>query len=110
MTTRTNREANLANNPEHGPAGHDPAQAATGMPATAYDRELQVAVRELVHDLRDFPTGRVVFLVTGAEKAEAVAAAFGPHARPDPHVPVSMLPPLVGDLVVLLDRAAASRR
>ena len=54
-------------------------------------------------------TGRVVFLVTGSEKAEAVAAAFGPHARPDPHVPASMLPPLVDDLVVLLDRAAASR-
>jgi 6-phosphogluconolactonase/glucosamine-6-phosphate isomerase/deaminase len=50
-----------------------------------------------------------VFLVTGSEKAEAVAAAFGPHARPDPHVPASMLPPLVGDLVVLLDAAAASR-
>ena len=54
-------------------------------------------------------TRRVVFLVTGAEKADAVAAAFGPHARPDPHVPASMLPPLVGDVVVLLDAAAASR-
>jgi 6-phosphogluconolactonase len=54
-------------------------------------------------------TRRALFLVTGAEKADAVAAAFGPHARPDPHVPASMLPPLVGDVVVLLDGAAASR-
>jgi 6-phosphogluconolactonase len=54
-------------------------------------------------------TRRAVFLVAGAEKADAVAAAFGPHARPDPHVPTSMLPPLVGEALVLLDAAAASR-
>jgi 6-phosphogluconolactonase len=54
-------------------------------------------------------TRRVVFLVTGAEKADAVLAAFGPRARPDTHVPASMLPPLVGEVVVLLDAGAASR-
>jgi 6-phosphogluconolactonase len=53
-------------------------------------------------------TRRVVFLVTGAEKAEAVAAAFGPGSRPDPHVPASMVAPLAGEVTVLLDAAAAS--
>ena len=52
---------------------------------------------------------RVVFLVTGAEKAGAVAAAFGPAARPDPHVPASMVADAAGEVVVLLDAAAASR-
>lgn len=52
---------------------------------------------------------RVVFLVAGEEKAQAVARAFGPGARPDPHVPSSLLPPLAGELTVLLDPAAASR-
>ena len=36
---------------------------------------------------------RVVFLVSGKSKAGAVAAAFGPDAKPDPKVPASMLPP-----------------
>jgi len=50
---------------------------------------------------------RIVFLVTGAEKADAVAAAFGPDAKPDPHVPASLLPPLTDAITVLLDAAAA---
>ncbi|HEY1593740.1 MAG TPA: 6-phosphogluconolactonase [Solirubrobacteraceae bacterium] len=54
-------------------------------------------------------TARVVFLVTGAEKADAVAAAFGAGACPDLRVPASMLAPLVGEVLVLLDAAAASR-
>jgi 6-phosphogluconolactonase len=49
----------------------------------------------------------VVFLVTGADKAHAVAAAFGPDARPDPHIPASMLVPLAKELTVLLDPPAA---
>jgi 6-phosphogluconolactonase len=49
---------------------------------------------------------QVVFLATGASKAEPVAAAFGPDARPDPHVPSSLLPPLARDVKVLLDREA----
>src|SRR6202022_2712432 len=45
---------------------------------------------------------RIVFLAVGASKADAVAAAFGPDARPDPHVPASMLPPLAEHVQVLL--------
>jgi len=52
---------------------------------------------------------QTVFLVTGEDKAEAVAAAFGPGASPDPHFPTSMLVPLADDLKVLLDPAAAQR-
>lgn len=52
---------------------------------------------------------QTVFLVTGESKAEAVAAAFGPGATPDPHVPSSLLVPLANDLKVLLDPAAAAR-
>jgi 6-phosphogluconolactonase/glucosamine-6-phosphate isomerase/deaminase len=51
----------------------------------------------------------MVFLVEGEAKARAVAAAFGPEARPDPHVPASMVAPIVNDLLVLLDPGAASR-
>jgi 6-phosphogluconolactonase len=52
---------------------------------------------------------QIVFLVTGESKAAAVAAAFGPNATPDPHIPASMLVPLAEELTVLLDTAAASR-
>lgn len=51
---------------------------------------------------------RVVFLVSGQSKANAVAAAFAPDATPNPHVPASLLPPMVDELTVLLDGAAAS--
>lgn len=52
---------------------------------------------------------RVVFLVTGEDKAEAVARAFGPQAKPDPAVPASMLVPLADEVTLLLDPAAAAR-
>jgi 6-phosphogluconolactonase len=51
---------------------------------------------------------RVVFLAAGASKADAVAAAFGPRARPNRHVPASLLVPLASEITVLLDRAAAA--
>jgi 6-phosphogluconolactonase len=51
----------------------------------------------------------VVFLVSGAGKADAVAAAFGPGAEPNPHVPSSLLAPLAGEVTVLLDADAAAR-
>lgn len=51
---------------------------------------------------------RVVFLVEGQSKAGAVAAAFGPDAKPDPRVPASMLAPFASEVVVLLDQAAAT--
>jgi 6-phosphogluconolactonase len=52
---------------------------------------------------------RVVFLVTGEDKADAVARGFGPAAKPDPAVPASMLVPLADEVTVLLDPAAAAR-
>jgi 6-phosphogluconolactonase/glucosamine-6-phosphate isomerase/deaminase len=51
----------------------------------------------------------LVFLAAGESKAEAVAAAFGDGAKPDPHVPSSLVPPLGKEVIVLLDSAAASR-
>jgi 6-phosphogluconolactonase len=51
----------------------------------------------------------ILFLVESESKANAVAAAFGPEAKPDPHFPASLLPPLVDEVTVLLDEAAASR-
>ena len=51
---------------------------------------------------------QIVFLATGASKADAVAAAFGPDARPDPHIPSSLLPPLAKEVKVLLDPDAAA--
>lgn len=47
---------------------------------------------------------RVVFLVTGEDKAEAVARAFS--GRPDPMAPASLLE---GEPTALLDAAAAAR-
>ncbi|MGB0094171.1 MAG: 6-phosphogluconolactonase [Solirubrobacteraceae bacterium] len=52
---------------------------------------------------------RVVFLIAGASKADAVAAAFGRAAEPNPRVPTSMLVPLTDEITVLLDRAAAEK-
>jgi 6-phosphogluconolactonase/glucosamine-6-phosphate isomerase/deaminase len=46
-------------------------------------------------------------MATGAEKAQAVARAFGPNARPDPQVPSSFLPVTAQELIVLLDPPAA---
>ena len=48
----------------------------------------------------------VVFLVTGAGKAKAVARAFGPE--PDPTAPAAHVRPAAGSLTVLLDEAAAA--
>ena len=49
---------------------------------------------------------QVVFLVAGADKAEAVARAFGGEA--DPAAPASLVAPADGALTVLLDAAAAA--
>lgn len=51
----------------------------------------------------------VVVLVSGAGKADAVARAFGPRAKPDPSIPSSLLPGVADEVTVLLDPAAASR-
>jgi 6-phosphogluconolactonase len=52
---------------------------------------------------------QIVVLAVGASKADAVAAAFAPSARPDPHVPSSMLSTLDSEVIVLLDEAAAGK-
>jgi 6-phosphogluconolactonase len=52
---------------------------------------------------------KIVLLITGDSKADAVAAAFGPDAEPDPHVPASMVAPLGSEITVLLDPPAAAR-
>jgi 6-phosphogluconolactonase len=49
----------------------------------------------------------VLFLVSGDEKAEAVARAFG-GLRPGPDAPASLVKPRAGALTVLLDEAAAA--
>lgn len=52
---------------------------------------------------------QIVFLAEGDKKADAVLAAFGPEAEPDPHVPASLVPALGDEVKVLLDPAAAGR-
>ena len=49
-------------------------------------------------------TSRKVFLITGEDKADAVARAFS--GRPDPRAPGSLVE---GEITVLMDRAAAAR-
>lgn len=51
----------------------------------------------------------IAFLATGESKANAIAAAFGPDARPDPATPSSLLAPEAELISVLVDEAAASR-
>ncbi|MEA2210845.1 MAG: 6-phosphogluconolactonase [Solirubrobacteraceae bacterium] len=50
---------------------------------------------------------QIALLASGGSKAEAVAKAFAAGARPDPHVPSSMLAPHAERLTVLLDAEAA---
>jgi 6-phosphogluconolactonase len=54
-------------------------------------------------------TRQIVFLAEGEKKADAVLAAFGPDAEPNPHIPASLVAPLADDVKVLLDSAAAAR-
>jgi len=51
---------------------------------------------------------RVVFLVSGDSKAQAVARAFGAGARPEPHTPASLVPAVAAEISVLLDPPAAA--
>src|SRR5438034_879894 len=51
------------------------------------------------------PAAQVVFLVTGAEKAKVVKAVLGERAT----LPAAMVRPADGELVWLLDRAAAAQ-
>jgi 6-phosphogluconolactonase len=51
---------------------------------------------------------RIVFLVSGDDKAEAVGRSFGPGVEPNRDAPGSMVRPVDGELILLLDEAAAS--
>ena len=51
---------------------------------------------------------RIVFLVAGDDKAEAVERAFAPGVEPNRDAPGSMVRPADGELILLLDEAAAS--
>jgi 6-phosphogluconolactonase len=88
------------------PSLEERSRLAVGVP----DAGLEPFVPRITMTLRTLSAARkVVFLATGASKAEAVAAAFGPDATPDPHVPASMVPALGSEITVLLDPDAASR-
>jgi 6-phosphogluconolactonase len=52
---------------------------------------------------------RIVFLVAGEDKAEAVERSFAPGIEPSHDAPGSMVRPVDGELILLLDEAAASR-
>jgi 6-phosphogluconolactonase len=101
-----------------GPDGHT-ASLFPDQPALREDARLVLGVEQaglepfvprITMTLAALRTARdVVFLATGAAKAEAIAAAFGPDAKPDPHVPSSLLPSLTDEITVLLDPAAAER-
>jgi 6-phosphogluconolactonase len=52
---------------------------------------------------------RIVFLVAGEDKAEAVERCFSPDVEPSHEAPGSLVRPVDGELIVLLDEAAASR-
>ncbi|HET9073358.1 MAG TPA: 6-phosphogluconolactonase [Solirubrobacteraceae bacterium] len=51
----------------------------------------------------------ITFLASGDSKADAIGAAFGPAATPDPGTPSSLLAPQAKLITVLVDQAAAAR-
>lgn len=52
---------------------------------------------------------RIVFLVAGESKAEIVARVFGAGAKPDPHLPSTLLVAMSERITLLSDPAAAAR-
>jgi 6-phosphogluconolactonase len=99
-----------------GPDGHV-ASLFPGQPSLEVQDRLAVGVEEAGMDPRvprvslTLPVINnarwVVFLVTGEDKADAAARAFG--GEPTPEVPGSLVRPHSGELTLLLDRGAASR-
>jgi 6-phosphogluconolactonase len=70
---------------------------------------LEPFIPRITMTLPTLATGRhIVFLATGAAKADAIAAAFGPGADPDPATPASLLAPKAELITVLADDAAAA--
>ena len=98
-----------------GPDAHT-ASLFPGKPAVGETQRFAVGVPEagmephvprVTLTLRLFNTAReVVFLVAGADKAEAVARAFGDP--PDESAPAALVRPGAGTLVVVLDEPAAA--
>jgi len=98
-----------------GPDGHT-ASLFPGKPAVAETQRFAVGVPEsgmepmvprVTLTLPLFNTAReVVFLVAGADKAEAVARAFG--TPPDERAPAALVRPGAGKLMVVLDPPAAN--
>lgn len=87
------------------PSLHERSRLAVGV----RDAGLEPFVSRITMTLQTLSAARkVVFLATGASKAAAVAAAFGPDATPDPHVPASIVPELGSETTVLLDPDAAA--
>jgi 6-phosphogluconolactonase len=98
-----------------GPDGHT-ASLFPGKPALSESKRFAVGVPEagmeplvprVTLTLRLFNTAReVVFLVAGADKASAVARAFG--SRPDESCPAALVRPGAGKLLLVLDAPAAA--
>jgi 6-phosphogluconolactonase len=98
-----------------GPDGHT-ASLFPGKPAVDEHRHLAIGVPvpgmdpripRVTLTLPVFNAAReVVFLVSGADKAQAVVRAFG--AEPDETAPAAHVRPGAGDLIVVLDPAAAA--
>ena len=98
-----------------GPDGHtaslfpgSPALSESTRRVVAAPPGLQPFVERITLTIPALSGGRLlVYLVTGAEKADAAARAFaGP---PDPETPASLVRSLAGETVAILDRAAAAR-
>jgi 6-phosphogluconolactonase len=95
-----------------GPDGHtaslfpnDPALDELGRRAVAVPRLDVDRVTATIPQLNASTT--VVFLVTGAEKADAAERSFA--APPDPATPAGLVRSASGTTIALLDRAAAAR-
>jgi 6-phosphogluconolactonase len=98
-----------------GPDGHV-ASLFPGSPALAESQRLVVPATPKLEPFVERVTltppalrgaSRIVFLVTGEGKADAVAAAL--QGSPDPEVPGSMIRAENGETVAILDEPAASR-
>jgi 6-phosphogluconolactonase len=99
-----------------GPDGHT-ASLFPGQPSLFVRDRLAVAVSEA--GLEPFvprvsmtipaltATRQLVVLAEGEGKAEAIAEAFGPEAKPEAHVPASLLAAETKLITVLIDHAAA---
>lgn len=71
---------------------------------------LEPFVPRISFTLPTLAAGRhVVFLATGASKADAIGKAFAPGATPSPATPASLLVPEAELITVLTDQAAAAR-